>query len=369
MEAIKTSVAWKILISTRGKLIMAGAATGALAALLTNWGNPLNRGLTVTCFIRDITGALGLHQSSGAQYIRPEIIGMVLGAFITSVAFKEYKARSGSSPFVRFFLGFFVMVGAEVFLGCPAHAVLRLAGGDLNALTGLMGLVFGVIIGVFFLKMRFSLGRNNQTRSAVGFITPFFALVLLLLLVVKPEFVSFSKIGEASHHALLWISLAAGLAVGFLAQRTRLCFISGWRDIFLIKNTEYFSGIAAFFLAALITNYAVGNFAANGMYHWGFSSEPYAVDNQLWNFMSMTLVGLSSTLIGGCPLRQTILSGEGDSDAAMVILGFFAAAPITQNFLIKSNDTFFGVNTNGPLAVLVGLAFCIALGFAMREKS
>ena len=88
----------------------------------------------------------------------------------------------------------------------------------------------------------------------------------------------------------------------------------------------------------------------------------------MWNFMSMTLVGLASTLLGGCPLRQTILSGEGDSDAAMVILGFFAAAPITQSFLIKSNDTFFGVNTNGPLAVLIGLAFCITIGFAMREN-
>ena len=248
MEAIKTSVAWKMLSSTRGKLIMAGAATGALAALLTNWGNPLNRGLTVTCFIRDITGALGLQQSSGAQYIRPEIIGMVLGAFITSIAFKEYKARSGSSPLVRFFLGFFVMIGAEVFLACPAHALLRLAGGDLNALTGLIGLVFGVIIGVFFIKMRFSLGRNNQTKSVVGFIMPFFALVLLTILVGKPEFVSFSKIGEASHHALLWISLAAGLAVGFLAQRTRLCFISGWRDIFLIRNTSILVALPHFSL-------------------------------------------------------------------------------------------------------------------------
>jgi hypothetical protein len=369
MKAIKTSSVWKGLLSSRGKLIIGGAIIGILAALLTNWGNPLNKGLTVTCFIRDITGALGLQQSSAAQYIRPEIIGMVLGAFITALIFKDYKARGGSSPLIRFFLGFFVMVGAEVFLACPAHALLRLAGGDLNALTGLAGLILGVIVGVIFLKMRFSLGRNNRTNSVVGLVTPFFAVVLLLLLVVKPEFISFSTIGSASHHAPLWISLVAGLAVGFLSQRTRLCFMAGWRDIFWIKNTEFFGGIAAFFLAALFTNYVVGNFAADGVYHWGFTSQPYAMDNQLWNFTSMALVGLGTTLLGGCPLRQTILSGEGDSDAAMVILGFFAGAPIAQNFLIKSNDVTFGVNKNGPLAVLIGLAFCITIGFAMREKS
>ena len=357
------------LFSARGKLIAAGVVTGTLAVLLTKWGNPLNRGLTVTCFIRDITGALGLHQASGAQYIRPEIAGFVLGAFITSIAFKEFKTRGGSSPIVRFFLGFFVMIGAEVFLACPAHVLLRLGGGDLNALSGLAGLVFGVIIGVIFLKMRFSLGRKNQMQTIPGFVVPLIMLVLILLLILKPEFISLSKSGAGGQHAAIWISLAAGLAVGFMAQRTRLCFMSGWRDLFLIKNTEYFSGIAAFFLAVLITNYAIGNFGADSIYHWGFTRQPYAVNNQLWNFVSMVLVGLASALLGGCPLRQTILSGEGDTDAGLALLGFFAGAPIAQNFLIKSNDTFMGINTYGPLAVMIGLIFCITIGIVMREKS
>ena len=35
--------------------------------------------------------------------------------------------------------------------------------------------------------------------------------------------------------ASLWISIVVGLVVGFLAQRTRLCFAGGWRDLFLVK--------------------------------------------------------------------------------------------------------------------------------------
>jgi len=38
----------------------------------------------------------------------------------------------------------FAMFGALVFLGCPWRAFLRLAGGDLNAILGIGGLVAGI---------------------------------------------------------------------------------------------------------------------------------------------------------------------------------------------------------------------------------
>ena len=356
-------------LSARNKLIGAGAIIGVFAALLTNLGNPLQRGLTVTCFIRDTTGALGLHSAAAAQYIRPEIIGFVLGAFLAAMLCKEFKASGGSSPLLRFFLGFFVMLGAEVFLACPTHVLVRLAGGDLNAVTGLVGLVCGIALGVLFLRRGFSLGRASQIPAPSGFVLTAFMVMLLLLLLFKPSIIGFSTTGAASLHAAIWVSLLVGLGVGILAQRTRLCFMAGWRNLILIKNADYFYGILAFFLAVLVTNYAAGNFGTNGFYHWGFAGQPYTVDNQLWNFLSMALVGLGSALLGGCPLRRTILSGQGDTDAGMVLLGFFAGAPIAQNFLIKSNNLFPGVNTYGPLAVIIGLAFCCLLGFSMREKT
>jgi pyruvate,water dikinase len=73
----------------------------------------------VACFERDIAGALGLHRAGVVQYLRPEIIGFVLGAFFISIFTKEYRPRAGSSTLVRFFLGVFAMIGALVFLGCP----------------------------------------------------------------------------------------------------------------------------------------------------------------------------------------------------------------------------------------------------------
>ena len=99
-----------------------------------------------------ITGAVGMHSAAKVQYVRPEIIGLVLGAFIMSVATKEFRAKAGSSPATRFVLGAFVMIGALAFLGCPLRMVLRMGGGDLNAVVGLVGFTLGIFIGIQFLS-------------------------------------------------------------------------------------------------------------------------------------------------------------------------------------------------------------------------
>ena len=103
-------------------VVLAGGAVGLAAVLLTALGNPVNMGFCIACFLRDIVGACGMHGAAVVQYVRPEIPGLVLGAFIMSLATKEFRAKAGSSPAVRFVLGALVMFGALVFLGCPpAH--------------------------------------------------------------------------------------------------------------------------------------------------------------------------------------------------------------------------------------------------------
>jgi len=347
-------------------IILTGLLMGILAVLLVRWGNPPNMGICVACFIRDIAGGLGLHQASVVQYIRPEILGFILGSLIAAYAFGEFRARGGSSPLVRFLLGAFVMIGALVFLGCPVRMMLRIAGGDLNGLTAVTGLVTGVLTGIFFLKRGFNLGRAIKMNYAAGWMMPILVFGLLALAVVKPGFTIISESGPGSMFAPLSVALAVGLGVGFLAQRTRMCFVGGWRDLFLVKDNYLFSGIAAFFIAALITNYAIGNFAADGIYHWGFTDQPVAHSDHLWNFLSMGLVGLAAILLGGCPLRQLILSGEGDTDAGVTILGLVAGAALAHNFLLTSSPASTG--DFGPVAVVTGLVFCVVVGFVMRRE-
>ena len=87
--------------------------------LLTVLGNPKNMGFCIACFLRDIAGACKLHGAAVVQYVRPEIIGLVLGSCIMALITGEWRSKGGSSPATRFVLGAFVMIGALAFLGCP----------------------------------------------------------------------------------------------------------------------------------------------------------------------------------------------------------------------------------------------------------
>ena len=81
----------------------------------------------------------------------------------------------------------------------------------------------------------------------------------------------------------------------------------------------------------------------------------------------MTLSGLAFALAGGCPGRQLILSGEGDGDAAVFVVGMIVGAGFAHNFAMASSPK--GPGAFGPAAVIIGLIFCLLIGFAMRERS
>jgi uncharacterized protein len=195
---------------SRKFIIFTGIFIGISATVLQKLGNPANMGICVACMERDIAGALGLHRAAVVQYIRPEIIGLVFGSLIAALVFKEFKARSGSAPLLRFVLGFLAMIGALVFLGCPWRALLRLAGGDGNAFFGLAGLITGIWVGIFFIKSGYNLGRNQRTYPLVGWIMPLIMMGLFLLLLFRPQLPSgavFLAVKDQVRNMLLSLSL------------------------------------------------------------------------------------------------------------------------------------------------------------------
>ena len=341
-------------------LIIAGSIFGVLAVGLVALGNPANMGFCIACFYRDLAGSLGLHSAGVVQYARPEIMGLILGSFVISLIKGEFKSRGGSSPVLRFIIAFFVMIGALVFLGCPFRMILRLAGGDLNALVALFGFASGIGVGGILLNKGFSLGRSYTQAKAEGTAFSAAALVMVVIAVFLPMLLKASTSGPGSQHAPILISLAAGLVVGSLAQRTRLCMAGGIRDIFLFKDPTLLLGSAAVLVVALILNVATGSFKL------GFTGQPIAHTQWLWNFLGMGLVGYGSVLLGGCPLRQTILAGEGNSDSAVTVLGFLAGAAVSHNFGLASSGQ--GATTAGKIATLVGFAVITLIALAVMKK-
>jgi len=340
-------------------IILTGAVVGVIAVLLVKLGNPQNMGFCIACFLRDISGALGFHRAGIVQYLRPEIMGLVLGSFFMAFYNKDFNPKGGSSPFIRFTLGAIVMIGALIFLGCPLRMVLRLAGGDLNAIVGLAGFSTGIGLGILFLNKGFNLKRSYKLSKSEGLVFPIINILLIILLVIAPSFIFFSEQGPGSMYAPIIISLTAGLIVGILAQRTRLCMVGGIRDLILFKDTYLISGFLAILIFTLIGNLVLGYFKI------GFVSQPVAHSDGLWNFLGMVLAGWGSILLGGCPLRQLILAGEGNTDSSISVIGMIAGAAIAHNFSLASSPK--GPSPNGKIAVIICLVIVLLIGYFNSE--
>ncbi|MGB4243256.1 MAG: YedE family putative selenium transporter [Dethiobacteria bacterium] len=340
----------------KAAIIIAGVVLGLAALLLAWYGNPANMGFCIACFLRDIAGGLGLHRAEAVQYLRPEIAGLVLGAFFAALAAREFKAVGGSSPLLRFLLGLLMMVGALTFLGCPLRMILRLAGGDWNALVALPGYVLGIWVGTLFLRKGYSLGRSGPQGALNGWVAPVTALILPLLLVAAPALIFTSETGPGSMRAPLALSLGVGLLVGVAIQRTRLCTMGAIRDLILFREAQLFLGVFSIFVVALVGNLLLGKFNP------GFIDQPVAHSDGLWNFLGMAVVGLGAVLAGGCPLRQLVLSGEGNSDAWSTVLGMIAGGAMMHNFGLAASGA--GTTPAGRYAVIIALVLLLVIGAA-----
>ena len=343
-------------------VVLTGAFLGIAAVVLVKFGNPGNMGFCIACFLRDIAGSLKLHNAAPVQYMRPEVIGLVLGAFAIAFAKKEFKPRGGSAPFTRFTLGFFVMIGALMFLGCPLRMFLRLGAGDLNAVFGLVGFILGIAIGVFFLNKNFSLSRAYPQSKQEGLLPPLVMIAFLVVLVAIPAVLAFSEKGPGSMRAPLALALGIGLVGGALAQRSRLCTAGGIRDAIMLKDFHLLWGSLSILAAVLIGTLVTGQFKL------GLAGQAIAHTDGLWNALGMVLVGWASVLVGGCPLRQLILTGEGNTDSAVTVTGLVTGAAFAHNFGLASSGK--GPTSAGMIAVVIGLIVtaCISIYYAIKNK-
>jgi len=91
----------------------------------------------------------------------------------------------------------------------------------------------------------------------------------------------------------------------------------------------------------------------------GFAGQPVAHTDGLWNALGMALAGFGCVLLGGCPLRQLVLAGEGNTDSAITVFGLMAGAAVAHNFGLASSGE--GPTANGKIAVVIGFVVLIVI--------
>jgi len=345
--------------SSRRALVVAivgVALVGAAAAALVAAGNPGNMGVCGACFLREAGGALGLiapGPKGRPAAIRPELVGIVLGAFALAVARGRFTGRSGSHAGSRLVLGFWMGLGAMVFLGCPFRMLQRLGGGDANALVGLAGFVPGVLLGLAFERKGYTVGKTQPAPRIVGLQGPLVFLVLFVVAEAGGLMGPRPTAGGPPARAPAALALAIGLAAGAVLSATGFCVISATRQWVTRPKGMLLAALA--FVAAYA---AVA--AATGRFQAGFDGQPVAHTEGLWNALPLLLVGLAGALAGGCPVRQLVMTGEGNADAFVACVGVLLGGVTAHGLAAVSTGA--GSTPAGRMAVAIGLVWTVAYG-------
>jgi hypothetical protein len=119
-------------------------------------------------------------------------------------------------------------------------------------------------------------------------------------------------------------TLIIGVLLGYLGQRSRMCFIGGIRDFILVRDMYLLEGLFAFGLTAWLSFPLAGLLV-------GARSGPPGVSDVVT--LGLTVVGgfgvgFLSTLADGCPFRQHVLAAQGVRSSIAYLAGFMVGAVI-----------------------------------------
>jgi uncharacterized protein len=128
-------------------------------------------------------------------------------------------------------------------------------------------------------------------------------------------------VGTASSDRLLAVFWLFGLAFGFVLQRSRFCFTSAFRDLFLLGDARVMKGIIAG-LAVATAGFAV--LMARLVPEVGFGGLPLGatvLPLGIHTLLGGVLFGTGMVLAGGCTSGSLYRAGEGYVGSMVALLG------------------------------------------------
>jgi uncharacterized membrane protein YedE/YeeE len=176
---------------------------------------------------------------------------------------------------------------------------------------------------------------------------------------------------------MVWLppvaTLVFGLIMGYLGQRSRMCFVGGMRDWYLVRDTYLIKGLFAFIISTLVWLAIFRSFAPalktfpwvmNGVKvfsaKWAATGiaaipslllpipgDPITWSPKVYSHILLAIIGgfglgFFATLAGGCPFRQHIMAAEGSKSAITYLAGFIAGAILFHKLIAPLIVRIFG---------------------------
>jgi len=140
-------------------------------------------------------------------------------------------------------------------------------------------------------------------------------------------------------------SLIIGLILGFLGQRSRMCFIGGFRDFLIIRDKDLLKGLLSFITSAWITVFIL-NFIGKvipfltNITNVRLVSYPSFINAITSKFGLVSLIGgfglgFFSTLANGCPFRQHVMASQGRISSISYLFGFYSGIVFYYTVIAK----------------------------------
>lgn len=129
------------------------------------------------------------------------------------------------------------------------------------------------------------------------------------------------------------VTLMFGILVGWLAQRSAFCSIGGFRDFFMWRHTRLLFGYLALIIGAFVGYLVFWLVSHSAFEHffWVLTSgltpvpgAPAGLSVAAYFLLAIiggVAVGIIGVLLGGCPLRQVVMTSEGNLKALIFVVG------------------------------------------------
>lgn len=169
-------------------------------------------------------------------------------------------------------------------------------------------------------------------------------------------------------------SLVIGIIIGYMGQRSRMCFIGGVRDFLIVKDTTLLKGFIGFLVTAIIVFLLLNSMGvylkdypwfnkkpesmslvdyaqASGLAYavcdmppqtiFGFAKEipGISIGSYSLSYIAIIMIlgslsmGFFSTMANGCPFRQHVMAASGNKSAWVYLLGFYVGIFVYNIFV------------------------------------